>query len=194
MYIKSLTLKKEFRNIKPFTIEFKDGINVIVGENGSGKSTLLNLLDPSENTIYSTNLDAEFDVEITDLCKEVGCDTRYFDSEKMNPRTVKDANYALDVKYTLISHFMSHGQSLFPLVEEVKKFKNTFVMLDEPENGISISNQLKLIEAFKKSVENKNQLVISTHSYFIIKSVDEVFDLETMSWIDSKEYLKKFNI
>ena len=35
--IYSFELKEKYRKIKPFKCEFKDGINIIVGENGSGK-------------------------------------------------------------------------------------------------------------------------------------------------------------
>ena len=36
------------RKIDKFELEFRPGINIIVGENGSGKSTLLKLLNDTE--------------------------------------------------------------------------------------------------------------------------------------------------
>ena len=40
MYIKSLYLNN-FRNYESVKVDFKNGINIIVGENGQGKTNLL---------------------------------------------------------------------------------------------------------------------------------------------------------
>ena len=39
MYIESVTLKN-FRNYEDKTVDFKDGLNIVIGKNASGKTNL----------------------------------------------------------------------------------------------------------------------------------------------------------
>ena len=58
--------------------------------------------------------------------------------------------------------------------------------MDEPEQGLSLKNQKKYIEKLKAL--NKT-IIIITHCKTFVENVDEVFDVETMQWINSIEYL-----
>ncbi|MDO8640868.1 MAG: AAA family ATPase [Nitrosarchaeum sp.] len=179
LFLKSFELKQKYRDIKPFSVKFRDGLNIIVGENGSGKSTLLHLLTDCQDK----NLAA---------IKADHVDTKFLDTEKMNPR-IKGIDYATNgtLGFVLGSRFVSHGQSMLPLVLASKDFKDLVLFVDEPEAGISLKNQQKIVESFHKTVNNNCQIVATTHSYVIIKSVPEVFDLDTRKWISSQSYLSR---
>ena len=178
-YIKSFELLKEFRNIEPFKINFRDGLNVIVGENGCGKSTLFMLImDPK----------CVKDTVKIDFIK--GSNYKFLDTEKHNPR-IRNLQ-ELDEKffsYGLMSHFTSHGETMFPFVNAVKDFKDIAVLIDELEAGLSLKNQIKISNTLKQVIKRNCQVIISTHSYIIMKEADVVFDMESKKWILSKDYL-----
>jgi predicted ATPase len=179
IYLKSLELKSTYRNIKPFSIYFKEGLNLIVGENGSGKSTLLDLLaHPDSNK------------EIKDINADP-VDFMFFDTEKNNPRIKGDLSNSKNIGFEVDSHFISHGEAMLPIIMASKSFKDLLLLIDEPEAGISLNNQKKILAALNKAIENNCQIVISTHSYVFIKSVPKVFNMDDKIWIDSEEYLDK---
>lgn len=188
MYLEKFELFEEYRKIKPFEIVFKDGLNLIVGENGSGKSTLLNIIYNSQNE----KSEAKIKLTLSDYTLKNSVDTKFFDTEKNNPRIIKDFNESKDIGFDISSRFKSHGEVMFPILDYSKKMKNVVLFVDEPESGVSLSNQLKLLKSFNVAVENKCQLLIATHSYILIKNVEEVFDMTKLKWVKSKDYLKKF--
>ena len=112
---------------------------------------------------------------------------KIIDTEKDNPR-FRQGDYS---GFTLMSHFTSHGETILPLVKACEDFKNEVIFIDEPEAGVSLKNQKQIITAFKKSVKNGCQLLVTTHSYVLISKVKEIFCLNSFQWISSKEYLKK---
>jgi predicted ATPase len=176
IYLKKFELTKPYREINPFRVEFQDGMNLIVGENGSGKSTVLQLITEGKKSEYST-------VDVNNV------QFMYFDTEKHNPRT---RNYLPEkgAMFQVASHFWSHGQTLFPILEHIKEISNQLVLIDEPESGISLSNQVKLLEAMDIAIKNSCQIVLATHSYVFIRSAEKVFNISTKRWVKSKTYLK----
>lgn len=177
-FLKKVILKKEFCNIKPCTINFQEGLNVIVGENGSGKSSLLKLIT-GENF-----------KETRKLFVEPQTTFRFLDTEKDNPRIKNNIEHSKNIGFDLNARFVSHGEAMLPLILASQDFKDILLIVDEPEAGISISNQKKIVEAFKKVVENGCQIILTTHSYVIINSVDKIFSMDKLQWIKSKEFLK----
>ncbi len=181
-YIKNFELLKKYqdRKIKPFKVNFQPGLNVIVGDNGSGKSTLIHLLT-MDNDEYHT-------IGRVKKCPRY----MHFDTETMNPRisdlaSSSSGNYI----YTALSHFQSHGEVLLPIMLHCTKEKNKIFLLDEPESGISLKNQVKMFNAFMEAVENGCQIFVATHSYVIIKKCEKVFCLNKKAWTSSEAYLKK---
>lgn len=178
LYVKSLILKDTYQNIPPFTVVFKEGINIIVGENGSGKSTLLELTMSYKNK----NI-----VEIDYIPKEY----HYFNTEKHNPRIKGDLSSSKSIGFDVTSRFVSHGQALLPIILASNSFKDSTLIIDEPEAGISLSNQKRVLEALKEAVNNNCQVLVATHSYILIKNVPEVFSMDDKKWVSSESYLKK---
>ena len=191
-FIEKYELLDDFseRKIGKFSMEFKPGINLIIGENGSGKSTLIKLLIDEEFVKKHSSLKQK--IHLSEETIKNGIGFMLFDTEKDNPRIADLQNYSGNFGYALTSHFKSHGETIFPIIDHIKGEENKVVFIDEPEAGISSRNQLLLWEAFKKAEKNGCQLFISTHSYVLISNTESVFDMETKEWINSEEYLEQF--
>lgn len=176
IYLKKFTLKTDYRNITPFELEFKNPLTVIVGENGSGKSSILHLMSKGKSEFHSVIADK--------------AETRFFDTEKQNPRTQPFPENSL-FGFSLQSRFSSHGETIFPILSAIKDFKNLVLFIDEPEAGLSLSKQIAFIKIMNKAIKNGCQIILSSHSYVFIKHVSEIFSLDSKSYESSTEYLKK---
>ena len=158
---------------KGFEIECSD-INLFVGNQGCGKSTLLNLIQKNHTDIK---------VKLSNHTLKNGISTFFFDSEKDNPR-IKDPqlftkpngeNVGIGYGVALCSRFKSHGEILQDfLITPILKAKDCVIFLDEPESGLSITNQLRFINAINLAVENNCQFFIATHCYPLIESFDVI--------------------
>jgi predicted ATPase len=177
-YLKSFRLNEVYQKIKPFYFEFKSGLNVIVGENGSGKSTLLHLLQVHEKNNKITTVD------VTPV------EYRFFDTEKQNPRISTDIYSFKDIRTGIALRFVSHGEAMLALLKSTQTFNDLLIMVDEPEAGLSLQNQKKILELFNKATENNCQIIAITHSYVFIKSAKEVFSMDEKKWISSENYLE----
>jgi len=174
---------------KNFIINCSD-VNLFVGDQGCGKSTLLNLIQKNH-----------FDIEVTlsYFVLKNGVETFFFDSEKDNPR-IKDPqlytkpngeNTGIGYGNALKSRFKSHGEILESFViKPILKAKDCIIILDEPESGLSITNQLKLINSIKTGVNNGCQFFIATHCYPLIESFN-VISLEHNEQLSGVEFINK---
>ncbi len=156
---------------------FKPGLNLIVGDQGCGKSTLLRVL--------TNQVSADVNIETAKPSNWY-----YFDSEYNNPRIKSSIEYEKDPVQILQSKFQSHGEALLPMILCIEQAKDTIIFLDEPESGLSIRSQLKVIDSIKKAIEQGSQLIISTHSLFLIDYAGEVLSLEHKKWMSSKQFIK----
>lgn len=190
MYLKSFELKEELYTIKPFSIDFEDGLNLIVGDNGAGKSTFLKLLF---NNKFESDIKS---LILSENCINKGVESRFFDTEKQNPRLNNDANLIPEglLEFTVGSRFLSHGETMLPIIRHINELHDKVILIDEPEAGISLANQKIIWNYILAAINNNCQLFISTHSYILIKNTLKVFDMESFKWIDSTEYLKKFEV
>jgi predicted ATPase len=173
---------------KDFIINCSD-VNLFVGNQGCGKSTILNLLQKNHS-----------DIQIT-LSKLVKNDVNsfFFDSEKDNPR-IKDPqmytkpngeNTGIGYGAALMCRFKSHGEILEQfIISPILKSKNCVIILDEPESGLSITNQFKLINAINIAVNNGCQFFIATHCYPLIESYN-VISLEHSEQINGVDFINK---
>lgn len=177
-------------NVLQKGLEFEcDAVNLLVGNQGCGKSTLLKLLHQNHK-----------DVEIT-LSEEVikkGISTFYFDTESGNPRLTdpqlftnpNGTNKGIGMRGALMTRFESHGETLKRYtVDALSKAKDCVIFLDEPESGLSITNQFKLIESINGAVKNNCQLFIATHCYPLIEMFD-IISLQHNKKMSGIEFIK----
>lgn len=97
----------------------------------------------------------------------------------------------VDLDVITVSAMQSHGQALFPFLQEALKVKNGIVFLDEPETSLSIKSQIKLLGMLKEA-QIDNQILIATHSEILIKGIGNVISLDEGSpkWITADEFVK----
>lgn len=190
-FFKKLKFNEDFRCYKAGDeIEFNSGINLIVGEQGCGKSSLFEAIIKNWGILtvdYDPNSDYLF-----------------FDTESMNPRLEdsfrahrnfdsvtqfeKAKDQSLIDRFALELNVKSHGQAMLPLALAHKKAKRKTIFIDEPEAGLSIRSQYKVLAHYKELSKN-NQLVIATHSPIFMQEVGKVLSLEHRKWMSADEFI-----
>lgn len=192
-FIKKVRFNNDFRCYKSGDeIEFKAGINLIVGEQGCGKSTLFHSIMNWRESGISMAYDSDKGY-------------LFLDTETMNPRlndSFKAHREFEDLKAYQKAEFefvrdsliyddkrKSHGQVMLPLLIGNKDVVDKTIFIDEPEAGLYIRSQYRVVNHYKELSKN-NQLIIATHSPIIIKEVGEVYSLEHRKWMSADEFIK----
>jgi energy-coupling factor transporter ATP-binding protein EcfA2 len=179
-------------------IRFKEGVNLLVGPNGAGKSCVLaNIMSKAKETSKERGKSIKVKGVV---------ETRYYDTEYMNPRT-RDAAEAMGsfelMQLRFSSKSMSHGQALGPIVgkmmdgtikstlEKMKRRRKLVMLLDEPEAGLDQTALATFADVVNKW-KAKVQFIIATHSvwlwcnlggHFIVLGEDKKYVKNTMnSW------------
>jgi len=205
---------------KGLCIEFKPGVNIIVGDNGSGKTTLISLIKSFVGKPFGKNFsfDDKWDDEEyyykhyqddykgplkvdVDKRRATYKNTIFFNGEEDNPVTAipKMANPMRDDFISLSAQLMfaqeeSHGESMLPAIDYIlTEAKGGYIIfMDEPETALSLRNQIRLANQIRQSAEQfGNQLIISTHSLAVINEFNTIFDMETRKWVDTGKYVNE---
>ena len=167
----------EYKTLYKAGSEFQllNGINLLVGDNGCGKSTLI-------RKFIKANIDNFKGLKIINV-----------DMEKANPKISKPdpekgTTYNMqEIQNIFMWSAESHGETREGVLLSILQYDFDLLILDEPEQGLSLRNQLKYLNILKEKIK---PIIISTHSKVFIENVEEVFDVETMQWVNSKEYLE----
>jgi predicted ATPase len=201
---------------KGLHIDFREDINIIVGENGSGKSSLFGLIkayvgeDPNKSLFFHN--DFKTDEEYIAYHRknyhgEISIDgdisyrnSIFFSAEHDNPVVAipKMLNPNSKDFVALTSELFnaqeeSHGESLLPVLKYLlENANNACIFLDEPETALSLRNQIWLVKAIQKSSKiNGNQVFLSTHALALIQQFQTIFDMESRQWVDREQYINK---
>lgn len=185
-------VKHDFRCFKQNDMfDFKPGINLIVGDQGCGKSSLFYSILNYEKSGIAMKYNPEYGY-------------RFIDTELMNPRL--DSSFKAHKEFDTVTEYQqaeidavktrlvyglkekSHGEVILPLILSSNE-KDVTYFIDEPEAGLSLKSQYKILKHFKE-ISKHSQLIIATHSLVLINSVDEVLSLEHKKWMSSKEFIK----
>lgn len=192
---------------KDLTIEFKSGINVIVGDNGCGKSSLLKKIffPKFEKPWFSDKTDAEQKQEhinnyVKGKTRELLFDK--FPNLFINGKEIHKNVFIENLKNSKITlsghdvlamwdmHDFSNGENTLDFLRSLEAIENGLIMLDEPETSLSIKSQ-RLIAKLLTKIAEKNQVIIITHAPVLMETAKEVYDFEKKQWINTEEYIKQ---
>ena len=152
----------------PVTVDLSHPVIMIGGENGSGKSTLLHSIQYAlkeqqvEGFAYRWQIAGDISRKSVIL----------FDAEQHNPRMQLDAFKGQPEMVEFLNK-ASHGQVMLSMfVETFPKFPDgTFLLLDEPEMALSISNQRRILKMMLELAEQRNfRIICATHSPVLMGS------------------------
>lgn len=189
MYINTVEILKDHRNLHKGDIFTISDITALVGDQGCGKSTLLSGLQNKEDFL-------KIDLTTTG---DKGVKGYYFDSEKMNPRITNPMSYTnvdgtsrgIGLAGALAGRWQSHGEVLEGFtVSALKRANDCVILLDEPESGLSLRNQYKLWHEIQEAAKRKCQIILATHCLVIIQELGSVLSLEHRMWMANDKFIE----
>lgn len=192
--INALMFKGTYRTFrKDDLIIFVPGVNLLVGDQGSGKSTILQCLAALGGckTPFWKRDRTEDIKKVATLLVDKPAPVFAHDFENDSPRTSPSFETMGTIPFSL-AHAqmrMSHGQASNTLTPLIAQMKDAYIILDEPDSGMSCRSALALAEAFKKAVENGCQVIASVHHPWLIEAFDRVYSVEHKDFMKSEEFL-----
>lgn len=199
---KSVKDKKILDNI---SIDFKQGLNIIIGESGSGKSTLLNILgiidNPSEGDIFfnEEKLTGRTDIQLDDFRAEnIGF---IFQSSNLISDITVDENLKLAMEINNIDtadykkmlerfkiddlidkkvNVLSGGEQQRVSIVRALLKNSSIILADEPTGNLDKGNSKIVFETLKECAEIYNKIVIVvTHDQRLAREyADYIVELE----------------
>jgi len=191
--ISRLTFLKKYRVFEAGeTFEFRQGVNLIVGDQGAGKTSLLEAIG-GELYEWGERQSLEKLATIRKIELTVQKEKfQYFDFEKENPRTKKMTFHsAAQTIAGLSSRTKSHGETIWHIMESAEEASKVKIWLfDEPDAALSIRSCHRLAEGLRRiSEKNKAQILVTAHSPILIGSFEEVLSIEHKRWMPSQEFI-----
>lgn len=191
-HLRSATFLKNYRCFKEGArLDFRAGINLLVGDQGCGKSSLLQMLAALGGLGSERHLRDEMQKTATVEVSPVRAG--YFDFEKHNPRiqAALGMGHGYDDMTQLSSMFCSHGEFSRSYVAGAVRVQGPALLFwDEPEGGLSLRSVLALASGLLSSAERGVQWVVATHHPVLIEAVGEVLSLEHGRWMPAAEFME----
>lgn len=199
-YIEDEDLRKK---LFPLDIEIHNDITVIVGPNGSGKSRLLASIEKvaeyertqalREYNSYSYNEKPKEKVLITKNPKDPLWRILKYDVSDV----LEDRELSGD-PLQLLKHFKSNGETRDILVDRIlssaeglsKDNIKGVMLIDELDAGLDYKNQKKFAKVLEECTGTYQFLVVS-HNIPFIAQFEEVFDMETLRYVNTEDYLNR---
>jgi predicted ATPase len=160
----------------PMIVDLSHPLVMLTGENGSGKSTLL-------HSIYYALRGEQVDGFVCKLDRgsvHVG-KVFLFDAEQHNPRMQMDL-FKDQPEMQEFLKMASHGQVMLSMFNQTfPSFPDgSFLLLDEPEMALSVSNQRRILKMLMELVDKRKfRIICATHSPVLIEASDTyVIDLD----------------
>lgn len=176
--ITKITFPKEFRRLPAgFSVEFRKGVNLLVGDQGAGKSTVLDNLEGRSSAGALVVMDD-------------GTKIKHYDFEKYNPRVSTGFGGVVDMGVQTSALFVSHGQAGIMILADLMKTATvpTTFLIDEPDTGMSIRSCRAIAKFLKMAAVAGHQVIAAVHNPTLILSFDEVYSVEHRRWMTSKDF------
>jgi predicted ATPase len=191
--INALLIKKPHRTFKgKEIILFLPGVNLLVGDQGCGKSTILELITSlGGSKAFWKKLSKRDAQEVANIIVDKAAPVFAHDFENDSPRTSPSFETMGTIPLGLSISLMrqSHGQANTVICDQIAKMKDTYIILDEPDSGLSCRSALKLAASLKTAADNGCQIIASVHHPWLIEQFKMVFSVEEQKWISSSEFL-----
>ena len=181
----TITFLKDYRCFKQGEVLKLDTGNslILVGDQGTGKSSIFNLMN---------HLNEYKEIAVVDY--RGPRQTRFFDTEKMNPRTQNSFGISkVDFAVSLFGTFSSHGQTMLPIMTAKDLLNNPepmMLIVDEPESGLSLQSQFKLLAYYQEALKRGHYVTIATHSPILMKLNDQVYDVANRKTVSANDYIR----
>jgi predicted ATPase len=184
--LRSIRFERDYRCFREGqTVEFRPGLNLLVGDQGCGKSTIIELVRnrASRHKWLSDPVSA---IAAVDADKGTPC--AGFDFEKDNYRT--RPNFDDNAGLHVAAGQASHGQVTTKVLWGLTRLPSPhLIMLDEPDMALSPRTVMQLAHLLVDLAERGHQVVASCHNPWLIEIAPEVLSLEHGRWMPSGEFL-----
>lgn len=192
MALENITFIEDYRCWKAGdSIDFLPGVNIIVGDQGSGKSSLFSAIkahQEAEDWKARTGKESSIRKNPIKIVCPNQLQTYFFDFEKNNLRTLSYFKEGMTMMQVQMMH-RSHGEANLATLAFIKKAgKNSILLMDEPDQSLSIRSILGLTNMLKNV---KTQIIAAVHHPYIIEKFDQVYSAEHKQWITGNEFIGK---
>lgn len=184
--IKSLRFTQKFRCFVPgWQIDFRPGVNLLVGDQGCGKSTILqSIAAHAKLKKFTFTHGIEKNSQITASSGPVGG----MDFEKDNLRT--QSYFGDNMQLQLATMWNSHGQCNIAFLRALEKASdNATILLDEPDMALSVRSIVEVVKILDQAGARGTQIIASCHNPFLIRAF-EVFSCEHGRWMPGSEFIR----
>ena len=165
------------------SVRFISGVNLLVGDQGAGKSTLLRLIADATRNPPATAVHAGRPPLAQLTMAGPPVPFRQLDFEMDNPRLQPIASAA-----GAGAVMASHGEVTQALLSAMAGFRDSVVLMDEPDAALSPRSALWLAQELDRLArENRLQIIAAVHHPAIIRSQ------ETVYCVDRPAYCRKLH-
>lgn len=192
--IQMLYFREDYRSMAKGTmIPFTSGVNLLVGDQGCGKSTILQCITALGGVKRSFwKKDRVEDIKkAAILIVDKPLPVFAHDYENDSARTSPDFDCMGQIPFQMAHGHMkgSHGQATRDINRLIAAQKNTYIILDEPDSGLSCRSALMLANNMKQAVLNGCQVIASVHHPWLMGQFGHVYSVEKKQMIPSENYL-----
>lgn len=204
--IEKVSLK---RRLFPLELDIKDSITVIVGRNATGKTCLLrNIQNVASADHNIRKAQAEGNDFLLDCARTERSryhlditsapDAGSYVVHLLRQDKILSGGECNEDMLQLASYWMSSGEARITLMARIanaadglrKDGIHGVMLLDELDDSMDYRTQTKFANVLKKA-SDVLQFIVVSHNIPFISNFDEVFDIETKSYIRTSAYLAK---
>jgi predicted ATPase len=169
-------------------IDFRPGVNLLVGDQGCGKSTLLATIRNCGSKLkVSDRAYRKERCAVVKVKSDGPVQTMAFDFEYDNLRT--KGHFGANIQQQVGSMFASHGEVNRVIHQSMGKAENTIIFLDEPDMALSIRSCYELARTMQDCARQGCQIIAAVHSYVVIEMFEFVLSLEHREWMESGDFI-----